>query len=52
MDNKYVDIILIISCIFGFLIGLFIGNYGIFIYNIIFFILIMTIILLLVYKSY
>jgi len=52
MDNKYVDILLIINCIIGFVIGLFIGNYGVFIYNIIFFLLIMTIVLLLVIKFY
>lgn len=50
MENKYVDILLIIACIVGFGIGLFVGTYGFFIYNVIFFILIMTIILLLVIK--
>lgn len=50
MDNKYVDTLIIISCLTGFVIGLFMSNYGILIYNIIFFLLIMTIILLLVIK--
>ncbi len=50
MDNKYVDILLIISCVIGFIIGILVGNYGVYIYNIIFFLLIMTIILLLVIK--
>lgn len=52
MDNKYVDILLIISCMIGFVIGILIGNYGVFIYNIIFFLLIMTIIFLMVIKLY
>ena len=50
MDNKYVDILLIISCVIGFIIGILVGNYGIYIYNIIFFLLIIIIILLLVIK--
>lgn len=50
MENKYVDILLIMCCVIGFIIGLFVGNFGIFIYNIIFFLLIMTIILLVVIK--
>ena len=50
MDNKYVDILLIIFCIIGFAIGIFVGQFGVFIYNLLFFILVITIILLLVYK--
>lgn len=50
MNNKYVDILLIISCIIGFVIGTLVGNYSIYIHNIIFFLLIMTIIFLLVIK--
>ena len=37
MDNKYVDILLVISCIVGFVIGVIVGNYGNLIYNLIFF---------------
>lgn len=51
MENKYVDILLVISCILGFITGLFIGTFGIFIYNVIFFILIMTIITILIYSQ-
>jgi hypothetical protein len=51
MDNKYVDILLIVSCIIGFVIGILIANYGVFIYNLIFFILIMAILLILIYKN-
>jgi hypothetical protein len=50
MDNKFVDILLLIFCVIGFIIGLFLGNFGIFIYNIIFFILTIAIILLIVIK--
>lgn len=51
MENKYVDILLIICCIIGFVTGLFVGSHGNFIYNIIFFILVMTIVFILVYKK-
>lgn len=51
MDNKYVDVLLLVSCIIGFVIGILIGNYGVFIYNLIFFILIITILLILIYKN-
>lgn len=50
MDNKYVDIFLIIFCIIGFALGLFISNFGIFIYNVMLFLLIITIIVILVIK--
>lgn len=50
MDNKYVDILLMIFCVIGFIVGLFVGNFGIFVYNVIFFILIITILLLLIIK--
>lgn len=50
MDNKYVDIFLIIFCVIGFMMGIFIANFGVFIYNVIFFILIITIVLLVVIK--
>lgn len=50
MDNKYVDILLVVSCVVGFISGLIIGNYGNLIYNIILFILIITIILILLNK--
>ncbi len=51
MDNKYVDILLIISCIIGFIIGISIVNYGVFIYNVIFLILIITLLIILIYKN-
>lgn len=51
MNDKYVDFLLIIACIIGFVIGILIGNYGVFIYNLIFFILIMTILIILIYKN-
>ena len=50
MDNRYVDILLIVFCIIGFIIGIFIVQIGIFVYNLIFFILVIAIIFLLVYK--
>ena len=50
MDNKYVDTLLIIFCIIGFVAGVFIVTFGTILYNIIVFILLMVIIFLLVYK--
>jgi len=52
MDNKYVDILLLLSCIFGFMIGITLVIFGNFIYNIIFFILLLTILFVLIYKVY
>ena len=52
MDNKYVDILLIIFSIIGFILGIFVANFGILLYNIIFFILIITIIIILLHKFY
>ena len=42
MENKHVDIIILICCILGISIGMTISSYGTFIYNIIFYIFVIV----------
>lgn len=42
MNNEQVDIIIIVCCIIGFIIGLAISSYGTFIYNVIFYVFVIT----------